>query len=74
MCRSVTNLATTQDTVNDEPFLGTIKNNIYTHGKHNQWMIELLLNVKRFQVKIDTGVVGVTAISEEYSGNWMESL
>ena len=37
-------------------------------------MIELLLNVKPLQVKIDTGVVGVTAISEEYSGNWMESL
>ena len=37
-------------------------------------MNELLLNVKPFQVKIDTGVVGVTAISEEYSGNWMESL
>ena len=38
---------------------------ISTYGKHNQWMIELLLNVKPFQVKIDTGVVGVTAISEE---------
>ena len=37
-------------------------------------MIELLLNVRPFQVKIDTGVVSVTAISEEYSGNWMESL
>ena len=37
-------------------------------------MIELFLNVKPFQVKIDTDVVGVTAISEEYSGNGMESL
>ena len=37
-------------------------------------MIELLLNVKPFQIKIDTGVVGVTAILEEYSGNWVESL
>ena len=61
------------DTVNDEPFLGTIKI-ISTDGKHNQWMIELLLNVKPFQVKIDTGVIGITAISEEYCGNWMESL
>ena len=37
-------------------------------------MIELLLNGKPFQVKIDTGAVDVTAISEEYSGNWMELL
>ena len=37
-------------------------------------MIELLLNVKPFQVKIDTGVVGITAISEEYSGNWLDGV
>ena len=36
-------------------------------------MIELPLNGKPFQVKIDTGA-DVTAISEEYSENWMESL
>ena len=74
VCRLVTNLATTQtDTVNEEPFLSTIKI-ISTHSKDNQWMIELLLNGKPFQVKIDTGAVDVTAISEEYPGNWMESL
>ena len=33
-------------------------------------MIELLLNGKEFQVKIDTGA-DITAITEEYSGNWM---
>ena len=71
--RSVTNLATTQTgTINKEPFLGTIEI-ISTHSKDNQWMIKLLLNEKQFQVKIDTGA-DVTAISEEYSGNWMESL
>ena len=32
-------------------------------------MIELLLNGKPFQVKIDTGAVDVTTTSEEYSGN-----
>ena len=54
MCRSVTNLATTQtDTVNEESFLGTIET-ISTHSKDNQWIIELLLNGKPFQVKIDT--------------------
>ena len=37
-------------------------------------MIELLLNGKPFQVNIDTGAVNVTAVSEEYSGNCMESL
>ena len=36
-------------------------------------MIKLLLNGKPFQVKVDTGA-DVTAILEEYSGNWMESL
>ena len=36
-------------------------------------MIELLLNGKPVQFKIDTGA-DVTAISEEYSRNWMESL
>ena len=73
MCASVTNLAITQiDTVNEEPFLGTIEI-ISTHSKNNQWMIELLLNGKPFQIKIDTGA-DVTAISEGYSGNWMESL
>ena len=68
MCRSVTNLATIQtDTVNEEPFLGTIKI-ISTHSKDNQRMIELLLNGKPVQFKIDTGA-DVTAISEEYSRN-----
>ena len=71
VCRSVTNLATIRtDTVNEEPFLGTIE--ISTHSKDNQWMIELLLNGKPVQFKIDTGV-DVTAISE-YSRNWMKSL
>ena len=36
-------------------------------------MIELLLNGKLVQFKIDTGT-DVIAISEEYSRNWMESL
>ena len=36
-------------------------------------MIELLLNGKPVQFKIDTGA-DVTAISEEYSRNRMESL
>ena len=36
-------------------------------------MIELLLNGKSVQFKIDTGT-DVTAISEEYSRNWMELL
>ena len=36
-------------------------------------MIELLLNGKSVQFKIDTGA-DVTAISEEYSRNWVESL
>ena len=71
VCKSVTNLATIHiDSVNKEPFLGTIKI-ISTHNKHNQWMIELLLNRKPLQFKIDTGV-DVTAILEEYSRNWME--
>ena len=73
VCRSVTNLATTQiDIVNEEPFLGTIEI-ISTHCKDNQWMIELLLNGKPVQFKIDTGA-DVTAVSEEYSRNWMKSL
>ena len=46
VCRSVTNLATIRtDTVNEEPFLGTIEI-ASTHSKHNQWIIELLLNGK----------------------------
>ena len=73
MCGSVTNLATIQtDTVNEEPLLGTIEI-ISTLGKDNHWMIELLLNGKPVQFKIDTGA-DVTAISEEYSRNWMKSL
>ena len=69
MCRSVTNLATIRtDTVNKEPFLGTIEI-MSTHSKDNQWMIELLLNGKPVQFKIDTGA-DVSAISEEYSRNW----
>ena len=73
VCRLITNLATVQtDTVNEEPFLGTIEI-ISTHSKDNQWMIELLLNGKPDQFKIDTGA-DVTAISEEYSRNWMKSL
>ena len=36
-------------------------------------MIELLLDGEPFQFKIDTGA-NVNAISEEYPGNWMESL
>ena len=36
-------------------------------------MIELLLNGKPVQFKIDTGA-DVTTVSEEYSRNWMESL
>ena len=68
VCRSVTNLTTTQtDTVNKEPFLGTIEI-ISSHCKDNQWMIELLLNGKPVQFKIDTGA-DVTAISEKYSRN-----
>ena len=68
LCRSVTNLAAIQtDTVNEEPFLGTIEI-ISTHSKDNQWMIELLLNGKPVQFKIDNGA-DVTAISEEYSRN-----
>ena len=51
------------DTVNKEPLLGIIKV-ISTHSKENQWMVELLLNGKPVQFKIDTGV-DVTAISEE---------
>ena len=67
VCRSVTNWATIRtDTVNEEPFLGTIEI-ISTHSKDNQWMIELLLNGKPVQFKIDTGA-DVTAISE-YSRN-----
>ena len=72
MCRSVTNVATTQtDTVNEEPFHSTIEI-ISSHSKDNQWIIELLLNGKPFQVKIDNGA-DVTATSEEYSRNWMVS-
>ena len=73
VCRSVNNLATIQtDTVNKESFLGIIEI-ISTHSKDNQWMIDLLLNGKPVQFKIDTGA-DVTAISEVYFRNWMESL
>ena len=75
MCTSVTNtnLATIQtDTVNKEPFLGTIEL-ISTHSKDNQWMIKLLLNEKLVQFKIDT-VADVTVISEEYSRNWIKGV
>ena len=51
------------NTVNEEPFLGTIEI-IYTHNKDNQWMTELLLNGKSALFKIDTGA-DVTAILEE---------
>ena len=51
------------NTVNEEPFLGTIEI-IYTHNKDSQWMTELLLNGKPVLFKIDTGA-DVTAISEE---------
>ena len=68
VCRSVTNLATIgTNTVNEEPFLGTIEI-ISTHSKDNQWMIKFLLNGKPVQFKIDTGA-DVTAISEEYPRN-----
>ena len=64
MCRSVTNLATLRaDTVNEEPFLGTIEI-ISTHSKDDQWMFELLLNGKPVQFKIDTSA-DVSAILEE---------
>ena len=64
VCRLVTNLAKIQtDTVNKEPFLGTMEI-ISTHSKDNQWMVELLLNGKPVQFKIDTGA-DITAISEE---------
>ena len=64
MCRSVTNLAAIQTgTVNEELLLGTIKL-ISTHSKDNLWMVELLLNGKPVQFKIDTGA-DVTTISEE---------
>ena len=60
----VTNLVTIQtDTVNEEPFLGTIKI-ISIHIKDNQWMVELLLSGKPIQFKIDTDA-DVTTISEE---------
>ena len=49
--------------MNEELFLGTIKI-ISTHSKDNQWMVELLLNGKAFQLKNDTGT-DVTAISGE---------
>ena len=68
VCRSVTNLATIRtDTVNEEPFLGTIEITSI-HSKDNQWMIELLLNGKPVLFKIDTGA-DVTAVSEEYPRN-----
>ena len=65
MGTSVTNLATvqTEDTVNKEPFLGTLEI-ISTHSKDNQWMIELLLNGKPVQFKTDTDA-DITAISEQ---------
>ena len=64
VCKSVTNLAIIRtDIVNEEPFLGTIEI-ISTHSKDNQWMVELLLNGKPVQVKIDTSA-DVTTISKE---------
>ena len=55
VCRSVTNLALIwTNTVNKEPFLGTIKI-VSTHNKDNQQTIELLLNGKPIHLKIDTG-------------------
>ena len=54
-------------TVNEELPVGTIEITS-THSKDNQWIIELLLNGKPVQFKIDTGA-DVTAISEEYSRN-----
>ena len=52
-----------QQTLNEEPFLGTIEI-ISTHSKDNKWMIELLVNGKPVQFKIDTGA-DVSVISEE---------
>ena len=61
MCRSATTLATVQ--TETEPFLGTIKE-ISTHRNRDQWMVDLQLNGKPVQFKIDTGA-DVTAVSEE---------
>ena len=73
VCRSVTNLPTIRkDMINEEPFLGTIEI-ISTHSKDDQWMVELLLNGKPVEFKNDTGA-DITAVSEKYSRNWMESL
>ena len=64
VCRSATNLATIRtDTVDEEPFLGTIKI-ISTHSKDIRWMVELLLNRKPVQFKTDTGA-DIIKISEE---------
>ena len=51
------------------------QDNIYKDNQINQWMVELLLNGKLVQYKIDTGA-NVTAISEEIhdSRNWIEPL
>ena len=46
-----------------EPFLGMIEE-ISTHRRNDQWMVELLLNGKPVQFKIDTGA-DVSAVSEE---------
>ena len=55
VCRSVTSLATIQiDTANEDPFLVIIEIKS-THSKDKQLMIELLLNGKLVQFKIDTG-------------------
>ena len=71
VCILITILAAIRtDTVNEEPFLGTIEI-ISTHSKDNQWMVELLLNGKLVQFKIDTGA-DVTEIQKKYSRNWME--
>ena len=56
-----------EQTLSIRNFLGTIEITS-TDSKDNQWMIELLLNGKPVQFKIDTGA-DVTAISEEYSRN-----
>ena len=64
VCRMGTILRT--DSITEEPFLGTI-DEISTHRKNDQWMVELLLNGKPVRFKIDTGA-DVTAVSEEIFG------
>ena len=61
VCRTGATLRT--DTITEEPFLGMIEE-ISTHRKNDQWMVELLLNGKPVQFKIDTGE-DISAVSEE---------